>query len=241
VDTFQTTFANYQLLEELGRGTSGIVYKARHVPSGYLTAVKVLEQTSDEDQILLFRREIRLLACLLQPNIAVAYDVDLHEGRHFFVREFVEGHTLEQSAKSGLLTLQKALSILSDIARAVEEVHRHGWAHNNLHPSNILVALDGTAKLIGFGRHRILAGSELDNPGARSVPATVDVKALQDILKWLCSSLGPATPPELTAFYSGETLTSAAAFAEALTKVNLNPPPHGTGILRRLGSWFSGK
>ncbi len=124
------------------------------------------------------------------PNIPPVHAVMEHQGRPFYIREFVEGGTLEERVAAGSISPREGTRVLVAIAGAVARVHGRGVAHRNLHPANILVAADGVAKLIGFGRVGWLSGSGMLPPGTQGVAAEVDVLALQGMLDWLFSALG---------------------------------------------------
>lgn len=228
------TFPGCTILGELGRGTTGIVYKAWHTHLDELVAIKVLNQEAELDHVarVRFLREARLVASLTsthgEVSVPTAYMVGEHDGHCFYVREYVEGSTLEEAAKSRSIDLGKGIAILAAIARAVERLHQHCIVHRNLDPSNILAGTNGKAKLIGFGKSRTLS-----DPGTPTELLTVDVQALQRMLTWLCSSLGQAVPHHLAAVCSDESLSDAAAFSRALADY-LEQARHRKGFFRWL-------
>jgi serine/threonine protein kinase len=124
---------------------------------------------------------------------------------------------MEQLAEEGALSVVAALSVLADVAAVVERVHRRGFAHRNLQPSNILVADGGPAKLVGFGLVGFLAGSELVPAGRTGVPAEVDIRALQGTLGWLCGALRQAAPSRLEAIRRADSWRSIDEFKDALS------------------------
>jgi serine/threonine protein kinase len=222
----QPTFIppQYEILEELGRGTTGVLYKARHRTLSRLVALKLPLLTSVAERpmkVARFLREARMLAQLARmpdTNLPTLLEVAGSEGQFYYVREFVDGHTLEQRALGGSIDLRTGVQILQTIAGVVQRIHEQGIAHRNLHPSNVLVGADGTPKLIGFGLVRLLSGSDMLPPGASGVPVEVDVRGLQEMLVWLCAELRQPTPSCLQAIQQPRSVASPAAFAEALGK-----------------------
>jgi eukaryotic-like serine/threonine-protein kinase len=212
--------SGYEVLAELGRGTTGVVYQARHVALNHrLVTLKLpLSSAGAEERLrnAYFRREAQALAILTSssdPGFPNLYGAGEYEGRPYLVREFIEGQTLEQMAVGGTLDRREAFVLLAAVAMAVERVHAKGFAHRNVHPSNILVATNDTPKLVGFGRVGILAGSDFLAPGSTGVAAEVDVRALQEMVVWLCGHLRGLRPEELRDTASVRT---ARAFAECL-------------------------
>jgi serine/threonine protein kinase len=215
----------YEVLAELGRGTTGVVYRARHrfVKPNRVVALKVPLLGSVTDTTLRLachRREWQALARLTRepdPAFPTLYDVG-SEGLgqpSYYAREFVDGSTLEQLATAGTLAFRGGVGILAAVAGAVQRVHGRGIAHRNLRPSNVLVSRDGTPKLIGFGLVWVLPGSDRLPPGI-SGAAEVDIRALQEMLGWLGAVLGQPLPPCLGAIRQPGSVRNPAAFAEAL-------------------------
>lgn len=205
----------YEVLAELGRGTSGVVYKARDIALNRVVALKLppLAPASNmPERLARARREAEVLAqltCDPRSAFPMLHEVGEYQGQPYFVREFVEGSTFEQLVNARALPFPESVAVLAEVARAVQQMHNLGIAHRNLHPSNILVAASGAAKLIGFGNVGLLAGSDMLPSEALGVPPEVDVQALMDILGWLSAAFGQPAPP--TRSVGGPT-----AFAEAL-------------------------
>src|SRR5262245_55351110 len=212
----------YELLGELGRGTSGVVYKARHL-IGRILALKMPALGTGEEaprRLAWFQREYLALAQMAhrdEPGIPTLYDVGQNKaGQCYLAREFVEGSTFEHLAESEALDLRDGLDILSTIAATVQRVHDHGFAHCNLQPPNILVGMDGNAKLIGFGRVSLLAGSAKLPAGVSGESPEVDVRALQEMAAWLCETLRQPIPARLEAVVRHGSIANAAALGEGL-------------------------
>ncbi len=145
----------YEILEEIGRGGMGIVYKAKCHLLNRIVAIKVLrpEFSHDEEFIRRFRSESQSAASLSHPNIVSIYDVGNDGDIYYIVMEFVNGKTLKQTIKEsgGPLTINKVLSITSQVLRALDNAHKHNIIHRDIKPHNILIAEDGTAKVTDFG------------------------------------------------------------------------------------------
>jgi serine/threonine protein kinase len=216
-------WGRYELLLELGRGTTGVVYKAREDILNRVVALKMpLLASPSEAQVRVarFHREARVLARLTStpdPNFPELHLVGEYQGQPFYVREFVEGNTLEQMARAGSLTLRQGITVLAAVARAIARIHAQGIAHRNLHPANVLIAVDGTPKLIGFGQVGFLAGSDMLPPGESGASAEVEVRWLQELLRWLCVALQQPVPAGLEWVMAPGSATTASAFAEDLS------------------------
>src|SRR5262249_33639094 len=139
-----------------------------------------------------------------------------NQGQQYYIREFVEGETLEERVSSRSIRSMDGVRVLATIAGAVARVHARGFVHRNLTPSNVLVASDGTPKLIGFGRVAMQAGRGDRLRGAPSVSPEIDVKALQAMLGWVFSALGEPLQGPLT--LAQGLLGSAEAFAALLAQ-----------------------
>jgi len=217
-------FPGYEILVELGRGTTGIVYEAILKSLNRRVALKALRLGSDAEFGLRARRFIReaqvLAGLTRQPdaNIPTIYAVEKqHDGQPFYIRELIEGATLEQVTTLGSINLQSGLRTLSSIGDAVQRVHSLGFAHRNLHPSNVLLAAGNSPKLIGFGRCALLGEATVPR-GSSRVSAEVDINALQQLVDWLCATLGLSLPARLTEARRLDSISSPAAFARVLSK-----------------------
>jgi Tol biopolymer transport system component/predicted Ser/Thr protein kinase len=158
------TVSHYRILEELGAGGMGIVYRARdeHLPRD--VALKVLPSGlfSDETARSRFRREAQTLSQLNHPNIATVYDFDRENGVDFLVMEFVEGETLAAKIAAGPLAERKVITLGTQIAEALEEAHELGIIHRDLKPGNVMVTAKGRAKVLDFGLAKLLKPAEAE-------------------------------------------------------------------------------
>jgi len=146
-------FGNYELLEKIGEGGMGVVYKARQLNLGRIVAVKLLPfaQFSRAQVVQRFRAEAAAAASLQHPNIVAIHDVGEHEGQHFFSMDFVEGRTLAEVVRDQPLPAKRAAAYLKTIAEAVHYAHQHGIVHRDLKPSNILIDSADQPRITDFG------------------------------------------------------------------------------------------
>ncbi|RJP73366.1 MAG: serine/threonine protein kinase [Candidatus Abyssobacteria bacterium SURF_17] len=145
---------NYRILKELGKGGMGVVYKANQLTLGRMVAMKVLPQhlTSDSTFIKRFENEARAVAKLNHPNIVQIYDIG-HEGEiYYYTMEFIEGPPLDEIIyKEGFLPLDKALSTVFQVAKALQYAHSQGIIHRDIKPSNVMKDKSGQVKVTDFG------------------------------------------------------------------------------------------
>ncbi len=149
---------NYIVLDRLGKGGMGQVYKARHRRLERVVALKMLPSsaTRSPDAVKRFQREARAAARLSHPNIVAAFDADEAKGVHFLVMEYVEGENLAQLVKQhGPLPVKKAVEYILQAAKGLEYAHREGVIHRDIKPSNLLVDKKGQVKILDMGLARI--------------------------------------------------------------------------------------
>lgn len=144
---------DYELLEEIGRGGMGIVYRARQISLGRLVAVKMTlrGQLASESDRQRFEAEARAAARLDHAGIVPVYEVAEHQGRPYFSMKYVAGQTLADRIAQGPLAPREAALLLADIAEAIEFAHGRGVLHRDLKPSNILIDADGRPHVSDFG------------------------------------------------------------------------------------------
>lgn len=160
------TIGHYQVLEKIGAGGMGVVYRARDQRLNRDVALKVLPpgKLGEDAPRKRFRKEALALAKLNHPNIGTVYDFDVQDDIDFLVMEYIPGETLGQRLAKGTLPEKEWISISLQIAAALEEAHEHGIVHQDLKPGNIMVTPKGQVKVLDFGLARLLdadAASEL--------------------------------------------------------------------------------
>jgi serine/threonine-protein kinase len=147
----------YQLLEKLGQGSMGVVYKARQLSLNRIVAVKVVHPkwAAKPEFLEALRREAHLAARLSHNNIVQAVDVGSAGPLHYFVMEYVEGTTIRQLLDSGKVFAEReAIEIVLQLAQALVHAHRRGLIHRDIKPANIILTPDGVAKLADLGMAR---------------------------------------------------------------------------------------
>lgn len=151
-------FPSLEIIELIGAGGMGAVYKARQPGLDRLVALKVLPEEFGHDVkfALRFTREARTLAKLSHPNIVSVFEFGNVEDTYYFLMEFVDGSTLRDVVKAGQLTPEHSLAIVPHLCDALQYAHDKGVIHRDIKPENILIAVDGSVKIADFGLSRIL-------------------------------------------------------------------------------------
>jgi WD40 repeat protein len=186
-------FGDFELIEEIGRGGMGIVFKARQRTLGRTVAVKMIlaGQMASSPDIDRFYAEAHAAATLDHPHIVPIFDVGQHDGQHYFAMGFVEGESLAQRIFRGPLSAPEAATIIQQVALAVHYAHGQGVIHRDLKPANILLDASGRARVTDFG----LAKCDSDAPGitcAGQVLGTLNFMPPEQITG-ASADLGPAS------------------------------------------------
>jgi Tol biopolymer transport system component len=170
---------HYRIVDKIGEGGMGAVYRATDTTLGRHVAIKVLPEglASDPERMARFEREAKVLASLNQPHIASIYGLHEAERVRFLAMEMVEGEDLSRRLARGAIAVDEALPLARQIAEALEHAHDLGIVHRDLKPANIMVRPDGTVKVLDFGLAKIWApepasGSQSANSPTLTGPAT---------------------------------------------------------------------
>ncbi len=169
-DLIGKTISHYKILEKLGEGGMGVVYKAEDTKLKRTVALKFLppELTRDTEAKERFLREARAAAALNHSNICTIYEIDdTEDGRPFIAMEFIEGNSLKDKIKDERLKIQEVVEIALQIASGLQAAHEHGIIHRDMKCDNVMIAEKGVAKIMDFGLAKLSGRTQVTQEGTK--------------------------------------------------------------------------
>lgn len=234
----------YELLERIGEGGMGVVYKARDIRLNRLVAVKMMSvgRQGNTSSLKRFQREGEAIARLKHPNVAPVYELAVYEGIPYLVMEYAQGGTLKDRLAAGPIDEAEAADWMSDLAAAVQAAHDASVLHRDLKPSNVLLAGDGSVRLADFGLARFLDDEQRTQTLSNEVLGTPSYMAPEQA-EGRVHDIGRSTDVYGLGAIFFELLTGRPPFTAAtpmqtLDQVRKQPPPRPSslrpGLSRRL-------
>jgi len=161
------TISHYRIVDKLGEGGMGSVWKAEDTTLGRLVALKALSRqlAENEEAKTRFVREAQAASALNHANITTVYELLEEEGEQYIVMEYVEGKTIRDIVESSHVSIRKALDIIIQAAEALEAAHNKGILHRDIKSANIMVSMEGNVKVMDFGLAHLEERSQLTRTG----------------------------------------------------------------------------
>src|SRR3974390_582451 len=189
-----STISHYTVLEKVGGGGMGVVYKAKDSRLGRNVALKFLPEdiSHDSQAIERFRREARAASSLNHPNICTIHDIGEFEGRPFIAMELLEGQTLKHRISAKPMAIAEILDVGIQIADGLETAHAKGIVHRDIKPANIFLVEKGQAKILDFGLAKLAAQRQqmMESVGGASLQTQTHMADVGSMLTSPGSSIG---------------------------------------------------
>ena len=245
------TLSHYEVLEKIGSGGMGEVFRARDTRLGRDVAIKVLsaDVVADANRRRRFEQEARAASALNHPNIVHIYEIGEHEGTPFIAMEYIEGVTLRELISSGALAPKKMLELAAQIAQGLAKAHAADIVHRDLKPENMMLTTDGHVKILDFGLAKLLSPVQSDPDGPTFTKHGTDPGTVMGTASYMSpeQALGKSLDARTDVFSFGVVLyematgaapfrgeTPASLFDEILHKAPRLPPqasqPLPTGV-----------
>jgi serine/threonine-protein kinase len=226
--------AGYQLVELLGRGHMGAVYKARQLSLDRTVALKVLDPdlAQDEAYVKRFMEEAQTVARISHTNLISGIDVGEEDGIKYLVMEYADGVTLAfLLRRGGAMDEERSLGVAAQIARALDHAHKNGLIHRDVKPENIIITRDGVAKLCDLGVARLEAAGEGDEVDPQGVPDYLSPEQARGH-----TEVGPAADiyslgATLFHMVTGRPVYQAKSREAVLARILTEPAPYARNVL----------
>jgi serine/threonine-protein kinase len=189
----EKTLSHYSVIEKIGEGGMGEVYRAHDTKLGRDVALKILPESFalDDDRLSRFEREAKLLATLNHANIASIYGIEQSQSQRFLVLELVEGLDLAERLREGPVAEDDVLQVCLKIAEALEAAHEQGVVHRDLKPANVKVSPDGTVKVLDFGLAKALDIDEASGDLSKSPTLLASSPTMQGVILGTAAYMSP--------------------------------------------------